>query len=319
MSRPTIVILDGYALNPGDLSWDRLQELGDCTIFERTTPEEVAERIADAEIVLTNKGLVSRDVIASATRLRYVGVMATGYNVVDTEAAAKRDIVVTNVPTYGTASVAQMVFAHLLNLTQRVGDHSAAIHQGKWAAASDWCYWDSPLVELAGLTMGIVGFGRIGQAVAKLAHAFEMRALTATQPVVPVPDYVRLVDLEEVFRTSDVVTLHCPLTPETDGLAGRERLALMKSTAFLINTGRGPLVDEQALADALRDGRIAGAGLDVLCQEPPPKDHPLTGLDNCFVTPHIAWATAASRRRLLDTVINNVAAFLEGRTQNRVN
>jgi glycerate dehydrogenase len=279
----------------------------------------VAERIADAEIVLTNKGLVSRDVIASATRLRYVGVMATGYNVVDTEAAAKRDIVVTNVPTYGTASVAQMVFAHLLNLTQRVGDHSAAIHHGKWAAASDWCYWDTPLVELAGLTMGIVGFGRIGQAVAKLAHAFEMRVLAATQPVVPVPDYVRLVDLGELFLSSDVVTLHCPLTPETHGLAGRERLALMKSTAFLINTGRGPLVDEQALADALRDGRIAGAGLDVLCQEPPPQDHPLTGLDNCFVTPHIAWATASSRRRLLDTVVDNVAAFLDGRTQNQVN
>ncbi|NLS91558.1 MAG: D-2-hydroxyacid dehydrogenase [Planctomycetaceae bacterium] len=319
MSRPQIVILDDYALNPGDLSWQRLQDLGDCTIYDRTPPADVADRIQDAEIVLTNKGLVTREAIARAPNLRYVGVMATGYNVVDIEAAAEKGIIVTNVPTYGTSSVAQMVFAHLLNLTQRVGDHSAAIHQGKWAAAADWCYWDSPLIELAGLTMGIVGFGRIGQAVAKLADAFEMKVLAVTEPVVPVPDYVRLVDLDTLFRESDAITLHCPLTPQTDRLVNRERLEKMKRTAFLINTGRGPLVDEEALARALGEQRIAGAGLDVLCQEPPPADHPLTQLENCFVTPHIAWATASSRRRLLDAVVDNVAAFLAGRTQNRVN
>jgi glycerate dehydrogenase len=319
MSRPRIVILDGYALNPGDLSWQRLRDLGDCTIHDRTPAEEVADRIQDAEIVLTNKGLVTREAIGRASNLRYVGVMATGYNVVDIEAAAEKGIVVSNVPTYGTSSVAQMVFAHLLNLTQRVGDHSAAIHKGKWAAANDWCYWDSPLIELAGLTMGIVGFGRIGQAVAKLAHAFEMNVLAMTEPAVPVPDYVRLVDLDTLFRESDVVTLHCPLTPATDRLVNRERLEKMKPAAFLINTGRGPLVDEEALASALREERIAGAGLDVLCREPPPEDHPLTQLKNCFVTPHIAWATASSRRRLLDSVIDNVAAFLAGQPQNQVN
>ncbi len=319
MPRPQIVILDGYALNPGDLNWQRLQDLGDCTIYERTPPDDVAARIESADIVLTNKGLVTRETIASSPKLRYVGVMATGYNVVDVEAAAETEIVVTNVPTYGTTSVAQMVFAHLLNLTQRVGDHSAAVHQGKWAASADWCYWDSPLVELAGLTMGIVGFGRIGQAVAKLAHAFEMNVLTMTEPVVPVPDYVRLVDLDTLFTESDVVTLHCPLTPATDGLVNRERLGKMKRTAYLINTGRGPLVDEEALAWALREERIVAAGLDVLCQEPPPENHPLTQLKNCFVTPHIAWATASSRKRLLDTVTDNVAAFLAGQPTNQVN
>ncbi len=319
MSRPKIVILDGYALNPGDLSWQGLQDLGQCTVHDRTAPDDVAARVGEAEIVLTNKGLVSRQTIDLATGLRYVGVMATGYNVVDVEAAAERGIVVTNVPTYGTSSVAQMVLAHLLNLTQRVGDHSAAIHKGRWASAPDWCYWDSPLVELAGLTMGVVGFGRIGGAVARLAHAFEMKVLAATEPVVPVPDYVRLVDRDTLFSQSDVVSLHCPLTPDTDRLVNRHRLSQMKRSAFLINTGRGGLVDEEALAWALGEGRIAGAGLDVLCQEPPRADHPLTQLPNCFVTPHIAWATASSRKRLLEAVTDNVEAFLAGKPRNRVN
>lgn len=256
MSRPEIVILDGYALNPGDLDWERLRELGNCTIYDRTPPDEVALRVASAQIVLTNKAQVTRQTIASAAALRYVGVMATGYNVVDVEAASEKGIVVTNVPTYGTSSVAQMVFAHLLNLTQRVGDHSAAIRRGKWAAAADWCYWDSPLVELAGLAMGIVGFGRIGQAVARLAQAFEMRMLAMTEPVVPVPEYVSLVDLDTLFRQSDVVTLHCPLTPETHGLVNRRRLEQMKPTAFVINTGRGALVDEEALARASGKGEL---------------------------------------------------------------
>ncbi len=319
MSPPKIVILDGYALNPGDLTWQPLQDLGDCTIYDRTTPQDVADRVCDAEIVLTNKGLVSRQAIAAASRLRYVGVMATGYNVADIAAATERGIVVTNVPAYGTSSVAQLVFAHLLNLAQRVGDHSAAIHDGRWASAKDWCYWDSPLVELAGLTMGIVGLGRIGGAVANLAHAFEMNVLATTEPPVPTPDYVRLVDRDTLFRDSDVVSLHCPLTAQTDRLVNRHRLSQMKPSAFLINTSRGGLVDEQALAWALSEGQIAGAGLDVLCQEPPPADHPLTCLKNCFVTPHIAWATASSRKRLLDAVADNVAAFLAGKPKNRVN
>ncbi|MHB8899202.1 MAG: D-2-hydroxyacid dehydrogenase [Thermoguttaceae bacterium] len=319
MTRPGIVVLDGYTLNPGDLTWSPLEDLGDCTIYDRSAPDEVAARIGQAEIVLTNKTPVSRETIAGAGQLRCVGVMATGYNVVDVDAAAEKGIVVTNVPTYGTSSVAQMVFAHVLNLTHRVGDHAADVRRGKWASAIDWCYWDSPLVELAGLTMGVVGLGRIGSAVAKLAQAFDMKVLAATEPPVAAPDYVRLVDIDALFRESDIVTLHCPLTAQTERLVNRQRLGQMKRTAFLINTGRGGLVDEEALAWALDEGRIAGAGLDVLCQEPPRPDHRLTKMPNCFITPHIAWATASSRKRLLAAVADNVAAYLSGTPKNRVN
>lgn len=315
-----IVVLDGYTLNPGDLVWDDLNALGVCEVYDRTEPEDVVARAADAEIVLTNKTVLDRAVIEQLPKLRYIGVLATGYNVVDPAAARERRIPVTNVPTYGTRSVAQMVFAHLLQLADRVGHHAEAVRRGRWTASVDFCFWDYPLVELHGLTMGIVGFGRTGRATAKIAHAFGMKLLVH-DTVVPsdLPNSSRAVELRELFRTSDVVSLHCPWTPETEGLVNAERLALMKPTAFLINTSRGPVVDEQALADALNTGRIAGAGLDVLRDEPPAADNPLLTAKNCFITPHIAWATKAARARLLDAAVENVKAFLEGKPRNVVN
>ena len=315
-----IVVLDGYTLNPGDLSWDGLNGVGTCEVFDRSRPEEVVPRALDAEVVLVNKVVLSRELIRQLPKLRYIGVLATGHNVVDGQAARERGVPVTNVPTYGTQSVAQMVFAHLLNLAQHVGHHGRTVAEGRWTACEDFCYWDYPLVELAGLTMGVVGFGRIGRATAGLALAFGMEVL-ACDPVVPaaVPEGVELVELEAIFRRSDVVSLHCPLTPQTQQLVDQRRLALMKTSAFLINTSRGPLVDEQALAAALGSGGIAGAGLDVLSVEPPPPDNPLLRAKNCFVTPHIAWATRAARERLLRTVVENVRAFLGGRPQNVVN
>ena len=314
-----IVVLDGYTLNPGDLSWAPLEALGDCRVFDRTAPGDVLARAAGAEIVLVNKVELPAETIAQLDALRYIGVLATGYNIVDAEAARRRGIPVTNVPVYGTRSVVQMVFAHLLNLTQHVAHHAETVRSGRWAACEDFCYWDRPLVELDGLTMGIVGFGRIGRAVADLAIALGMNVLVFDVRAVAAPEGVRLVELDEVFRAGDVVSLHCPLTPETRGLVSAQRLAMMKPTAFLINTARGPLVEEQALADALNAGRIAAAGLDVLAVEPPPADTPLIAARNCFITPHIAWAAQAARRRLLQTAIENVEAFLNGRPQNVVN
>jgi glycerate dehydrogenase len=315
-----IVVLDGYTLNPGDLSWEELEALGICAIYDRTPPEEVVARAEDAEIVLVNKVVLSREQIRRLGKLRYIGVLATGYNIVDVEAARERDVPVTNVPTYGTRSVAQMVFAHLLNLTLHVGHHAQTVAQGRWSASEDFCYWEYPLVELAGLTLGIVGFGRIGRATAGIATAFGMRVL-AYDEVAPsgIPPGVELTGRNHLFRESDVVSLHCPLTPETQELVNEKRLALMKRSAFLINTSRGPLVDERALADALNSGRIAGAGVDVLSSEPPEPDNPLLSAKNCFITPHIAWATKAARERLLKTVVGNVKAFLEGCPRNVVN
>jgi len=315
-----IVVLDGYTLNPGDLDWSGLRALGECEIHDRTPPDQVLARAAGAPIVLTNKTVLSREIIAPLPDLKYIGVLATGYNVVDVAAAKERGIPVTNIPTYGTASVAQMVFAHLLHLTQRVADHAQSVRAGDWARSPDFCYWRHPLVELAGLTMGIVGFGRIGRETGNAARAFGMKVIyhDVFAPKVSVEEGVA-VDLDTLFRESDVVSLHCPLTAENHGLVNRARLALMKPTAFLINTSRGPLVDEPALADALNAGRIAGAGLDVLCVEPPRADNPLLTAKNCFITPHIAWATRAARARLLDTVVANVRAFLAGEPQNVVN
>lgn len=315
-----IVVLDGYTLNPGDLSWDELERLGTCQVFDRSRPEEVVPRAKNAEVVLVNKVVLSRELIGQLPRLQYIGVLATGHNVVDGQAARERGVPVTNVPTYGTRSVAQMVFAHVLNLTQRVAYHAGTVAQGRWTTCEDFCYWDHPLVELAGQTMGIVGFGRIGRATAELALAFGMKVL-AFDPVVPAAaaEGVEIVELDALFRQSDVVSLHCPLTPETQRLVDRDRLALMKPSALLINTSRGPLIDERALAEALNSGGIAGAGLDVLAVEPPPPDNPLLRAKNCFVTPHVAWATRAARQRLLRTVVENVRAFLDGRPQNVVN
>ena len=315
-----IVVLDGYTLNPGDLSWKDLETLGTCTVYDRTAPEDILPRSQGVEILLTNKTILSSGIIEQLPALKYIGVLATGYNVVDIEAADERGIVITNVPAYSTPSVAQLVFAHLLNLAHHVGLHAQTVRNGKWISCVDFCYWDTPLIELASLTMGIVGFGRIGQTTAKLAQAFGMKVI-AYDIVKPssMPQDCQFVQLDDIFRKSDIVTLHCPLTPQTEKIINSQRLALMKKTAFLINTGRGPLVDEQALADALNNGNIAGVGLDVLSSEPPKKDNPLLGAKNCFITPHIAWATKAARQRLMKVVVDNVAAFLAGKTQNVVN
>jgi glycerate dehydrogenase len=314
-----IVVLDGHTLNPGDLSWDELKALGPCEIFERTPPGEITQRAAEAEIVITNKAVLAREQILGLPKLRYIGVTATGYNIVDIAAARERSIIVTNVPAYGTRSVAQHTFALLLELTQQVGHHAQSVRDGRWSRSPDWCYWDKPLIELDGLTMGIVGYGRIGQAVAKLAESFGMKVIASVSG--RAKDALRnlsVVTLDYLFSTSDVVSLHCPLTPETRNLVNAERLALMKPTAVLINTSRGPLVDEAALAEALNSRRIVGAGLDVLSVEPPLADNPLVKATNCFITPHIAWATRAARTRLLQAAIENVRAFLSGKPQNVV-
>lgn len=315
-----IVVLDGFTLNPGDLSWDELRSLGDCEIHERTSPGEVVKRATNADVVLTNKTIISREQIEGLPSLKYIGVLATGYNIVDAAAARARNIPVTNVPTYGTKSVAQMTFALLLELTQHVGHHAQTARDGRWSKSLDFCYWDFPLVELDGLVLGIVGYGRIGQAVAALAVAFGMRVVyNKSRPAQGTTQDATFVGLDELFATSDAITLHCPLTPETKYLVNAPRLSLMKRTAFLINTSRGLLVDGQALSDALNEGLIAGAGLDVLAVEPPPPDNPLLRAKNCFVTPHIAWATRAARSRLMDIAVANVRAFLSGKLQNVVN
>ena len=314
-----IVVLDGFTLNPGDLTWNDLHSLGDCAIHERTPPQDVVPRAADAEIVLTNKAALTREQIQTLPKLKYIGVLATGYDIVDVAAARERNIPVTNVPTYGTRSVAQHTLALLLELTQHVGHHARTVRDGRWTKSPDFCYWDYPLVELDGLTMGVVGFGRIGRTVAALATAFGMKVLAASSTSRRDPSGVPFVDLETLFRQSDVVSLHCPLTEQTKNLVNQERLALMKPTAFLLNTSRGPLIDERALAEALDADRIAGAAVDVLSVEPPPADHPLLRARNCMVTPHIAWATRAARSRLMQVAVTNVRAFLLGKPQNVVN
>jgi glycerate dehydrogenase len=314
-----IVVLDGYTLNPGDLSWSALESLGSCTIHDRTPPELVVEHAREAEILFTNKVALGGAELAQLPRLRYIGVLATGYNVVDVAAARERGIVVTNIPTYGTRSVAQMTFALLLELAQHVGHHAQTVRDGRWTQSKDFCYWDYPLVELEGLTFGLVGFGRIGRAVAEVALAFGMKVLAhdAVAPASPVSG-VTMVDLETLFRQSDVVSLHCPLTADNKGLVNADRLRLMKPSAFLINTSRGPLVNEVDLAAALDTGCISGAGLDVLAVEPPRPDNPLLTAKNCLITPHIAWATAAARRRLMDIAVGNLRAFLAGAPTNTV-
>jgi glycerate dehydrogenase len=315
-----IVVLDGYTLNPGDLSWDDLEALGSCEIFERTTPAEVMPRAADAEALITNKVVLHREQILALSKLKYIGVTATGYNIIDTACARERGVVVTNVPTYGTRSVAQHTFALLLELTQYVGHHAQTVREGRWVKSPDWCYWDKPLIELDGLTMGIVGYGRIGQAVARLAEAFGMKVITSVSSSGRKRESnVAAVDLEYLFSESDVVSLHCPLTPETKHLVNARRLARMKPTAFLLNTSRGPLADEAALAAALNSGSLGGAAVDVLSVEPPGADNPLLTAKNCLVTPHIAWATRAARARLMKTAVDNVRAFLAGKPQNVVN
>lgn len=315
-----ITVLDAYALNPGDLSWGPLEALGNCTIYDRTPPDKILERAQNAQILLTNKVIVSAAAMEQSPGLEYIGLLATGYDVVDVEAADRRGICVTNVPAYGTDSVAQMVFAHILNLCHHVAHHSKRVRQGAWSRSEDFCFWDHPLIELTGLTMGLVGLGRIGQATARLAAAFGMTVIASdVTPPPSCPDFVRMVDLNTLFRQSDIISLHCPLTPDTHHMVNRERLQQMKPTAFLINTSRGPLVEEPALFEALNAGSLAGAGLDVLETEPPDPDCPLFTAPNCHITPHIAWATRSARQRLLSAAVDNVKAFLRNNPQNVVN
>ena len=314
-----IVILDSYSANPGDLSWEALENLGQLTAYDRTKPSETVARAAEADIVLTNKVVISKEVIAQLPQLKYIGVLATGYNVVDVEAAHARGIVVTNVPAYSTESVAQMVFAHLLTVTNRTEHYAIQNRSGRWTANPDFCYWDFPHQELAGKTFGIVGLGHIGQRVAQIAQAFAMKvkALTSKAPET-LPAGIEKATIEELLATSDVLSLHCPLTDSTRHMINADALRQMKPSAILINTGRGPLIDDQAVADALAEGRLAAFCADVLTEEPPKADNPLLGQPNAFITPHIAWASTEARIRLLRVATDNVQAFLNGNPVNMV-
>jgi glycerate dehydrogenase len=313
-----IVVLDGYTLNPGDLSWDGLKDLGDVTIHDYTPADQIVARAQDAEILFTNKTPLTAATLAQLDKLTYIGVLATGYNVVDVKAAAARGVAVTPLPTSGTSSVAQMVFALLLELCHHVQLHSDAVRGGEWSASRDFCFWKTPLVELQGKTIGIVGFGRIGRQVAKIADAFGMRVLAQDKFQGPAPDLAdfRWAELDELLAQSDVVSLHCPLFPDTAGLINQETLARMKPSAFLINTSRGGLIVDQDLSDALNRNQIAGAALDVLSVEPPPADNPLLKAKNILVTPHISWATAEARARLMGIAVDNLKAYLAGKPVN---
>ena len=314
-----IIVLDGYGLNPGDLNWEGFESLGELTVYDRTTPSELMERAAGAEVLVTNKTLITAENMAALPELKYIGVLATGYNVVDIDAAEARGSVVTNIPAYSTASVAQMVFAHILNITQRVGYYADENKQGRWTKNADFCYWDTQLVELQGKKMGIVGFGNIGQATARIAQAFGMEVCVySSKPQFVLPSGIKKMDLDELFAECDVISLHCPLTPDTKEMVNAERLSKMKSNAILINTGRGPLINEQDLANALNEGRIAAAGLDVLSVEPSVEGNPLLTARNCFITPHIAWATLEARTRLMEIAVQNLKSYLNGQIINNV-
>lgn len=316
-----ICILDGYSLNPGDLDWSPVERLGDVTLFDRTPADKIVERAADADIVLTNKVPFSADTLRQLPRLRFICVLATGYNIIDTEAAARQGVVVANIPAYSTMSVAQMAFAHILNITNHVASYAREVADGKWTNCPDFCFWDSALTELAGKTMGIVGLGNTGMATARIAVAMGMKVVALTSKSADtLPEGITPAPLDDVLATADIVSLHCPLTSSTRHLINAEAIGKMKPSAILINTGRGPLVDEQAVADVLNGGRLAAFGADVLSQEPPSGDNPLLSARNCFLTPHIAWATLEARTRLMSTATENVRQFIAGEpVANRVN
>lgn len=314
-----IVILDGYSADPGDLSWEELEQMGEVTVYDRTSPSETVQRAANADVVLTNKVVLDREKIAQLPRLKYIGVLATGYNVVDIEAAHERGIVVTNVPAYSTESVAQMVFAHLLTVTNRTEHYAIQNRSGRWSASPDFCYWDFPLMELAGKTIGIVGLGNIGRRVAEIALAFGMKVKAVTsKSQEQLPAGIEKADLQTLLSSADVLSLHCPLTANTRHLINADTLRLMKPTAILINTGRGPLIDDQAVANALQEGLLGAFCADVLTTEPPSSNNPLLSQPNAFITPHIAWASTEARTRLLQIAIANVRAFASGKPQNTV-
>lgn len=308
-----ITVLDGYTENPGDLSWSELETLGDLTVYEHTKADEILERIGDAEIILTNKTPITEKTIMSKPQIRYIGVLATGYNVVDVEAARKRNIIVTNIPTYGTAAVAQYVFALLLEICHHVGHHDKEVQKGRWTEGRDFCFWDYPLIELQGKTMGIIGYGRIGKAAAQIAQAFGMRVV-AYSPTCR----IGVSSLDELYAVSDIISLHCPLTKDNKEMINREAIAKMKDGVIIINTARGQLVNEWDLREALIAGKVYAAALDVVSAEPIRADNPLLALDNCIITPHIAWAPKESRARLMQVAVDNVRGFLTGNPKNNV-
>ena len=314
-----IVVLDSYALNPGDLSWEEIEKLGDCTIYERTPPELFVERAKNAEAIFTNKVILSKEIIDQLPNLKFIGVLATGYNVVDIEAAKNAGVIVTNIPAYSTASVAQMVFSHLLNFAQNVSVHASSVSAGDWAKSIDFAYWKTPQIELVGKTLGIIGFGQIGQAVAKIGLAFGMKIIFNNRSKKESDINAKQVDLNTLLAESDFVSINCPLTSENEGFINKTTIRKMKPTAFLVNTGRGPLINEKDLADALNSEIIAGAGLDVLSAEPAAMSNPLPKAKNCFITPHIAWATFEARTRLMNIATKNLKFFIEGKPQNVVN
>ncbi|MDP3434740.1 MAG: D-2-hydroxyacid dehydrogenase, partial [Bacteroidota bacterium] len=308
-----IVVLDGFALNPGDLSWEGLNKLGECSIYDRTKPGDIFNRVKDAEVIITNKAIIDEQLINRLPALQYVGVTATGYNVVDVHAASRKGIVVTNIPAYSTDSVAQLVFAHILNVANRVEMHATSVKSGDWAANPDFSYWKTPQMELAGKTLGIVGFGRIGRKVAQIGSAFGMKVIFHNRSkITDVPAEMRQTTLNDIFSESDVVSINCPLTPENFEFVNAQLLRKMKQSAILINTGRGGLIHEHDLAIALNSGIIAAACLDVLSTEPPKPDNPLLSAQNCFITPHIAWATIEARQRLMNITIENLNGFISG-------
>ena len=314
-----IVVLDGFTLNPGDLSWDRFKAKGECLVYDRTTPEELMERAIGAEVLITNKVVLDASTIAKLPSLRYIGVLATGYNVVDVGAAKKHGVLVTNIPAYSTDSVAQLVFAFILNFAQQVVQHSSEVKSGKWATCKDFSFTVSPQMELAGKTLGIVGFGKIGQKVAHIGKAFGMEVIFyAPSQKSGLGALAKQVSLGEVFKESDFVSINCPLTPENLGFVNASLLKTMKPGSFLVNTGRGPLINEADLAHYLNNNKIAGAGLDVLSTEPPQPDNPLPTAKNCYITPHIAWATLEARQRLMDIAVDNLGAYISGKPQNVV-
>ena len=315
-----ITVLDGYALNPGDLSWAGMEKSGELTVYDRTPAELVAERIGDSGAVFTNKTIIGADVMDACPDMKFIGVLATGYNVVDVQAAKERGITVCNIPAYSTPSVAQHTFALLLDVCNHVSLHSGGVHAGKWTNCPDFCYWEKPLIELSGKTMGIIGFGRIGQAVGRIASAFGMNVLCSSRSrsCADMPANCRYADLDEIFAKSDVITLHCPLHEGTQGIICRENIGKMKDGVIILNTGRGPLVVEQDLADALNSGKVYAAGVDVACVEPMRADNPLLGAKNCIITPHIAWAPLESRKRLMSIAEQNLEAWINGAPVNTV-